>query len=675
MAGGNVNSLPILLILNYWETPLALIGKRLDELLKQGVKQFGTFIPWQIAESDISHSLTRFLQAAAERHMKVFLIVSPEVGIHFPNSGLPKDIIAKKENRAKHFKQDPITIPLAPHAFTLPSLFAPEYNKRYSSFLARMDGYFCDLGKNQSNLLRDVTVVLSGSFWKYYRAPVASSDQTFGNFGGDYSTHAAAVYRQQVDQFFSQKEFMDPTPLTANQWKTRSLEEVNRRWFYQQAEDIFRTRSYQTIRRKSQKLEMAEMEIFVPEADPAMVYSNFLQMVSGIHTDFCKLSRLLDESASRSAWSCTAQAPTYFHWTSMGGFRMLAEPEKQFLILKSILLTGGQRGGLIVDEAEWFSLSKTFRTRTEALARSFGSGELRGRNRALYLAPHLWSSAGVLWDELVKRVGNGAKLIASLDLITREKSANLLIVDPRFILTKEIIHKLIAWAKAGKVVVLPQSPLYTEAAKKELDRLLVSSHKIEVDFGLQYNLYALKVGKVITYEIPGGFSESYQENFLDNAWKKSEPLASYQGFLNAVLAVAEIENDCRLSDSRLSMIAFESNQNNLALFILNGTSRQISANIIFSKEVRIADLGAALSRGDTRGSGAEHPTILTQRFPLDVPPFGVLPLSIEGLSLVEQQERHLAAQISDETERNASMAATSELPGFNPDANLEELWN
>src|SRR4051794_13708672 len=128
MMGGDVNPYPILLLVNYWEMRPSKMGVKLDELQRKGVQQFAALIPWQAVEADISHTLTRFLQAASERRMKVFLILSPEVGVHYPNSGLPKDVISRKENMALHCQNGKLVVNLPPNTFTLPSHFAPEFN-------------------------------------------------------------------------------------------------------------------------------------------------------------------------------------------------------------------------------------------------------------------------------------------------------------------------------------------------------------------------------------------------------------------------------------------------------------------------------------------------------------------------------------------------------------------
>lgn len=676
MLGGDVNPYPILILVNYWEIRPASMGARLDELLRRGITQFASFVPWQAAESDISHTLLRFLQAVSERRMHVHLILTPEVGIHYPNSGLPKDVISKKENKAQHVQQEEMTVPLPPNSFTLPSLFSPEFNKRLNSFMARMDSFFFDLSKNQPALAEAVTLVLSGSLWKYYRSPWISSQKTFGGVAGDYSSHSAVTYRQRLEQFFSQKEFMDPTPSSANRWKTRAMDETNRRWFYQQSEDVFRSRIFQMVQKKSSGLKSLEIELYTPEADPSMIYSNFFQVISGGQADFSKLSSLLDESLARISLGHQTAAVPFLHWSALGGFRSLSDSEKQFLILKSLFLVGGSSGGVFIDDSEWFSLSPQFRARVESLARSLHQGELSLRSRALYLAPHLWSDCGTLWSELSQRLGSEAKIVSSLDLILKEKYSNLLIVDPSYILTREVVQKLTAWSKAGRLVVLPRSHLYSQSAKNELEKVLISTQKIEVDLGLNYTLHGLGDGKLIVYDVPS------------NSSVQTEVLSSWQSFLNAVLSIAEVENYCRLSDGRLSMIPFELKGEEVGIVILNGNRRQITADLIFPNPVRIKDLGFSLANaqaaepllelaGENRSTEqaleAEMPPL--QKFSLEVPPFGILPLRVEGLTLTEVRERQLAAMNAEKTQEGALGAAMSELPGFDMDQSIEELWN
>lgn len=676
MMGGDVNPHPILVLVNYWEIRPSRLGQRLDELLKSGISHFITFVPWQAVESDISHTLSRLLLQVSTRRMTVSLILSPEVGIHYPNSGIPKDVISKEENMAHHFEGGRIPVTLPPNAFTLPSFFAPEFNKRYYGFLARMDGFFSDLSRNQPELMKGVQIVLTGSLWKYYRSAAASSKTPFGGSAGDFSSQAGVLYRQRVEHFYTQKEFTDPNPAAANRWKTRTLEEVNRRWFYQQSEEIFRNRSLQSISKRSPNLRTLEIELFTPEADPGLTYSTFLQMIAGGKCDFSKLSAILDAAAARISMGTESQCPPYVHWTSMGGFRSLSEPERQFLFLKSLLLFGGQRtwssqnetgpitprlnplqGGILIDEEEWFTFSPNFRVRAEALARSLSQGELAFNTRALYLTPHLWSSYGPLWENLYRRLGPSSKMVSSIDWVVKEKSAQLLLVDPSVILTRESIQKLTAWAKAGRVVALPSSKLFTEAARSELEKAVQNTKRIEVDLGLSYRLHAMGDGKLIIYQSP------------DPSENQAEPTSSWQTFLNAVLSIADIESFCRLSDSRLMALPFErkgENNDNLAIFVLNGTQRSVSADLIFPLDVRISDLGIG-QKGRQAPRPQDNPPM--NRFTLDVPPMGVLPMAVDGLNLSDMRERQIAAALAQETMESVKTAAISELPGLDDENN------
>jgi hypothetical protein len=653
----------IQLVVNYWERRPRMMRERLDELLRHGVTHIATFVPWQAMESDISHTLARFLQAVSDRRMTVSLIITPEVGVHYPNSGFPKDIVQRKDNLAQHAQQGAVAINMAPNAFAIPSLFAPEFQKRYFSFLSRMDSFLADLGRSQGDVLRGVEVVVTGSLWKYYRSPRDSAQSAFAGNAGEYSTHANLAFRQRVEQFFAQREFSDPNPAASNRWKTRKLEDTNRRWFFQQSEDVFRNRTLHQLRRKASYLRVTETELYTPEADPSLMYSNVLQMLSGGNSDFSSLSRLIDDYAARSSMASESRAKPYLHWSSLGGFRKLSDPERQFLILKSLLMMGGQGGGIYIDAADWFALSQNFRARTEALARSIASKDLRIRTRALYLTPHLWSGGGSgagagsssgapLWQELQDKIGTGARLVSSIDLVLREKNADVLIVDPRFIFTRENILKITAWARAGKTLVIPRNALYTEAARAELESIIARTQRIEIALGLPYRLHAVGDGKIFISEYGAEQGAGAETN------------AQWQSFINAVFAVANIQPYCKVSDSRLAVIPMEKRGGGLGLFLLNGTRRKVSGDVIFSQSVGVSDLSVALSA--TPAALANNPNSgSASRFTFEVPACGIFPLAVDGQHLNDQEERYMAAELEQNTSAQiAADSAKSELPGL-----------
>jgi hypothetical protein len=654
MVGSEGNPHPIQVVVNYWERRPRMMRARLDELMHHGITHIVSFVPWQAVESDISHTLARFLQAVSDRRMTVSLVVTPEVGVHYPNSGFPKDVIAKKENTAQHAHGGPVVVNMAPNAFALPSLLAPELNKRYYSFLTRIDNFLSDIGRSQPELLKGVKVVVTGSIWKYYRSPKASVLGPFSGIAGEYSNASNLGFRQRLETFFSNKEFADPTLAAANRWKTRNFEETNRRWFFQQSEDAFRARTLQTVRRKSSYIPAVEMELYTPEADPALFYSSFMQMLSGGNADFEALSNLVDEYGSRSSLGTKAKAAPAIHWSSLGGFNKLSDSEKQFLILKSLLIMGGQGGSILVDASDWFALSQNFRSRTETLARSIAGGDLRIRTRAVYLSSHLWSGATPLWDDLRDKMGLSARLVASVDLVLREKNAEMLVVDPHFIFTRDQVLKLISWARGGRTLVIPRSALYTEAARAELESILANTQRIEMTTGVPYRLHGVGDGKVFICD----YSENNQSgDVARTAW---------QIFMSNVLSVANLQGYCKVSDARLSSIALERRGGGLGMFVLNGSRAQVSGDIIFDAPVSVCDLSVALSARSQEAAGTES----SLRFSLEVPACGIFPLAVDGQQFVDLEERFLAADMEEVTIKSVLRSGDNELPGLE-----ESVWN
>jgi hypothetical protein len=280
------------------------------------------------------------------------------------------------------------------------------------------------------------------------------------------------------------------------------MESLYRRWFQQQSEDAFRSRSSQVLQRRLLPCLVGHTELFTPEADAGSVYSNVLNMIAGQNGDFFRLSRLLDAHASRSCGKTGDSIAPFVHWTGFGAFTRLSDAERQFLILKSLLLSGGQGGGVLIDDGEWLSLSAPFRSRVEGLARLLMEGRLKLKNRAVYLNSHLWSSGGALWGELRRTLGPGARMIANLDHFVADQTSRLGIVDPSVILTRDKVETLIAWSRGGRILLVPKSPLFTEAALESLRLSVAQSQRMELAMGVSYRLYSNGEGKIVVYDMP-----------------------------------------------------------------------------------------------------------------------------------------------------------------------------
>ncbi len=676
MSGDETNSHSIQVLVHYWELRPAAMAAKLDALIRQGVSHLASFVPWQAVESDISHTLPRFLQAVAERKLTLSLILTPEVGVHYPNSGLPRDLFSKPENTARNVDGNPVAVALPPNLFALPSLTSPEFLKRYHNFLSRIDTLLADLSKTQPWLLEGVTAVLTGSYWKYYRNPM-SHGRAFSGSTGDYSGAASVAFRQRVEQHFSSREFQDPTPASANRWKARGLEDVNRRWFYQQSEDVFRWRSSQFLRRKAASLKVSQIELYTPEADPAGTYSSLLQAMAGGRGDFRRLSDLASEYSTRGTSVGDDRAPSYMHWTKLGAFRSLSDSEKQFLILKSLLLMGGQGGGVFIDEAEWLSLSAGFRSRAENLGRMVRQKSLSLGTSAYYLAPHLWSGAGILWDELQTRLPGNARWISSPVPAGHDEHAKLVIVDPACVMTREVVERLVGLASRGKIVALPRSTLYTEGAGRELETAFRSRKAIDMSLGVSYRLEPVGHGKIVLFELPEGLST------------QGETLSAWKTFVDSLFSLAGLHSNCRVSDGRLQVVALDKPDGEKGMFIMNGTPHAVNADLFFPLDVTVSDLTLSIAgpkretmtmvgskpaqfQGPTSPRVEQRPA---SRFALEVPPFGILPISVSGLG-EEGEERRAARLTGDLMRVQAVDSAKNELPGFDVRGpGMDSVWN
>ncbi len=656
----------IVLLLNYWEYPTKVIQKKLSSWLQQGSPQVATFIPWQAAESDISHSLHHFLQLVAENNFQVSLIVTPELGLHYPHSGFPKDLVSRADNLASDSESNTFVVHFPPNTFVLPSLLAPELMKRYALFLGRIESVLEGFFRTHPQMREAVQVCVSGSLWKYYRGllptqeglaflrlaqeeTLASSTyfrsagvRAFAGDCGDRSRQALLHYRSRLETLLHQREFNSATPSEKrggsggeNRWKSKPFEEASGKWLAQQAENGFRQRTLHSLTRKNKDLQVQELEIYTPEVDPLLTYARLLQgVLQGAGPHFQTLSHLLDAAGAGLSMGAGSQPiSSWVHWTAIGGFQELRESERCFLFLKSLLLACGRGGGVFLDEAVWSGFSDSFRQRAEGVAALLQQKKLQLRRQALYFLPHLWSRSSLLWEELQRTLGVQAAVLSQPEELSFQGEASLLIVDGETILTQELLEKLLAWVKGGhsRVLVLPRSPFFTELARKELEAIFLEAQGVEINLGFHFSLYALGQGRLLLMDpfetLPG----------------EQEPFAVLKRFLQVALSLAGITPRCSLDLPYLEQMVFHApGEHDWVLFILNPRAEGCLAHLTFSEPVLASDLGARCAQTTTAHSeaSASHqgaPSVNTKEakpcelFALEVPAFGVLPLQIASM--------------------------------------------
>lgn len=652
---------PLQILVNYWELKPARLTAKLNELLRLGVTHITSFVPWQTSENDISHSLAKFLQTLADRKMSATLVVSPEVGCHALYAGLPKDLAKNPEIQARNRDEQPAIVALPPRIFALPSLHAKELITRYHAFLTKLDGMIGEMARTKPELLDSLQLVFTGSFWKYYRPASGSQIMAFRGQNGDRGNAAELAFRSDLENYANLREFISVRGSTTGLApKAKENEGIFRAQFHTHAEEVFRIRQAQFVRKRSLGVDVVQAELFTPEADPSLTYSNAFQMTTRGLADFPALDRLIAEAATRQSMVGEARAAPMVHWTGFGPFTRLTDSEKQFLILKSLLLLGSRGGGVILDEAEWFSLSSAFRKRAELFAETLLEKELELETKAFCLTGHLWSDGrsegrnkdthSLFWPELRLTLDTQARLIASPEALVWEEEAKILFLEPNVILSMERWRKIAAWAESGRVVVFSKQQPMSEAVRVEYESAIRGQTRIDMNLGTRYFIHPLSEGKLVVYEPTTQSSD----------WKR---------FVASMLSLAHATPEMGVNDPRIDLVCLrrglQSGSGRAGLFVFNSSRSAVRTEIRFENDVFVDDLSAILSRERKRNGQVEDSENEAEanRFELETPPCGVLPLSVTGLGEVGLEKR-IAGTLTGLTAKAAEEAAASELSGF-----------
>jgi hypothetical protein len=264
--------------------------------------------------------------------------------------------------------------------------------------------------------------------------------------------------------------------------------------------------------------------------------------------------------------------------------------------------------------------------------------------------------------------------MASIDLAMMEPDTRLLMVDPATVFTRETVRKLTQWVSGGeqRVLAMPRSVLFTENARAQLELLVSNSKKIEVNLGVSYRVLSVGAsgaGKIVLYDVP---EAALTQEMSGKEW---------EGFVVQVLALAEIETQCLVSDSRIALIPLDRPDDSTGLFVLNGTKKAVSADLLFPVSVSISDLAAEVTKTATVAAtpkGREARIEPAKRFALDVPACGVLPIAVDRIGMgAGRAEQEAADHLGGFNDKNAMTAAANELPGLEDPMLSEGLspWN
>lgn len=623
-------------LLNYWELKPAQYEAKLHELALKDVRVVSAFVPWAHVETDIYHSLRKFVRAAWAARLNVRLFVMPELGVNYPNAGFPKDLLGNISNLAVDRLGRVIYSHAAPNIFPLPSFSSPEVLKRFGNFLIKVGSILGEVFTETASS-EFCEVVVSNTLFNYYR----SHGMTLGEHG-DYSAAHVMAFRDFLD-----REYPNANSET---FKMQVYEGYNRHRFFTHIERLLREKTEMVFARKNTNVCLRHIDLFNPECEPDAAYQGLL-------------TELFDFKPSIERYYEAIIAGGYrgeaIHLGDSGIFRRFSDQEKSFLMLAALI----HSGEVAVMAGELFKLSPNFQRKLRQLVSFLEERRLVRQTRVTYVSASKFSMEDRSATMLSGMAPGVFSVVAGLDRASGhvpQHSERLVFMDPRSVIRLVELAQLLSSAQSGKVVAVP-APMsavanYTTDAAAHLERFRKGRNPLRLNLGVSYEVYEYHLGQVVFYD-PQPFwsaaaeapaAELAAEPAVDSAGVKAPPEISR--FFSALLGLAEVRSVCSVNDRRLHVASYvsEDDPSSRLLFLINPTSEDLEAKLTFSDVVTLdgipagepaggSGLPAAGAAGAAAGAEGATAPITGRTFELAVPHFGVLSMQVSepGRSEIE----------------------------------------
>ncbi|MBI3555209.1 MAG: hypothetical protein HY074_02955 [Deltaproteobacteria bacterium] len=592
------------MLLNYWEIKPTQYEARLQELALKDVRVVSAFVPWAHVETDIYHSLKKFVRAAWTVRVNVRLFVMPELGVNYPNAGFPKDLMTNISNLAVDRLGRVIYNHAAPNIFPLPSFSSPEVLKRFGNYLIKVGAIlgevFSECGSSDF-----CEVVVSNSLFNYYR----SHGLMLGEHG-DYSAAHVMAFRDFLDREYRPSGGLQD----CEQFKMQLYEGYNRHRFFTHIEKLLREKTDMVFARRNSTCDVRHVDLFNPECDPDAAYQGLL-------------TELFDFKPSVERYYRGIIAGGYrgesIYLGNSGMFRRFSDQERSFLMLAALIHSG--EVGVMAEEL--FRLSANFQRKLRGLVTFLEECRFVPQTRVTYVSASKFSMESRSFGKFAGMAPGVLSVVPGLDSHTRKFSERLVFMDPKSVIRLVELAQLLALAQTGKVVAIPM-PMqavanYSADAAAYFEKFRKGRNPLRLTIGVPYEVYDYHLGQLVFYD-PQAF------------WTEGEMPESSR-FFAALLGLAEVRSLCSVSDPRLHVASYvsEEDPSQRLLFLINPTSEDLEARLAFSDLVTLA----AIPHNETAAP-------LTGRsFELAVPHYGVLSMQLSdpSQSEIERGRPHGAA--------------------------------
>lgn len=619
-------------LLNYWEIKPAQYEAKLHELALKDVRVVCAFVPWSHVETDIYHSLKKFIRAAYTVRLKVKLYVMPELGVNYPNCGVPRELLQSNANLAVGRRGQVIYNYAAPNIFALPSFFSPDVVKRFGNYLIKFGSILAEVFHELGNS-DFCEIIVSNTFFNYYR-----------NYGlkahehGDYSAAHVMSFREFLDREYPGG--------SGEPFKMQVYEPLNRHRFFSHVEKTLREKTEMIFSRKNSQCALRHMDLVNPECSPDMGYQSLMVELFDFKPSAQRFYDAIVAAGDRGE---------KIFINGSGIFRRFSDQEKCFLIMASLIHTGE----VIIPHEEVERLPVAFQKKFSDLSRVLKNQSYIPHRRLVYLSVSKFAMDQRCYGALSKMAPGVVSISTAIsseasdsarhysDTATGSQTSEhtreamrfhkrLIFVDPKSVLRMIDLVQLLSLAQSGKVVAIPapygKLSNYLPDALNHIDKLRKIKKPLKINLGVAYEVYEYQLGFVVIYD---------STSFWDATVKSTDVEAAGTGlplFFQALLGLAEIRSVCQVNDPRIHVVSYvsESDSQNRLLFLVNSACEEVNAKLQFSETVGLASIPLQ----GTDGKASE--CIVGKSFELAVPPLGVLSMQLRDPDLNLSREEGTA---------------------------------
>lgn len=552
-------------VVRYWDYNSKEIFSVIERIRESGATSLAAFVPWSHLETDRHHLLQKLVKQAAASGLSVRLGVTPELGIGYPNGGVPDELLRERQNLAQDRLGHPFYACVPPNIHPLVSLLAPAVFQRYGHFLLKITQELQEVFKE--GFEADIELVVTDSLFKHYRnTGLPASDH------GDFS-----LRHMQFGAGYKKEE-----------------------WTPALAERIFHSRAFDFLESRFKK------------------FSNVKVVSRNLYARDCSHGRLLEElvgsgpnHADLFKELVRARASCSVVW--LDDLYRLRDRERNFLISSSLALFGESW----VNEHDYFSLSEGFRAKMRKLMKGFSTDETELARPAIALSQNRFAPARIS-ALLQDKLGVALKLKTSLAEIDahERKNTKLFVVEEGYSLELRQTMELLALARERDCTLVVFRSSLCEAGQKELKKLKT----FRLNHGWLFEIGIFPGGGHVLL-IEGQEHSQLSMNTLGDSLvsvARIEPFCSFERGESDVISVSvnwNLKDESAEEKARGEM---------KTLFLMNPGTEAKKLTLEFAGPVHIH--GMSPGEGASAETGEQS---FGKCFETEMPPLSVIPLSLQ----------------------------------------------